>query len=255
MAARITAYAVGAACTVAVGVWVWQRYRKEKKRPDKVVFAITGFGKFGGVDNNPTEVLVKALPSFMRSNPLGKNATIDRCQILEVSGQGAKEGLEDIRNTVFQSAGQQRVWLHLGVDANAKTFKLEKCAWNEAKFRIADERGWEPKDECIVADEKKGARLQTSLPLSSLCSNLKKKGYRVEVSRDPGRFVCNWLYFLSLKTCASNKAPMPGVESDHVSWEDSLFVHVPPFEACDSAQQIAFVRELMMTLGDLLCVG
>jgi hypothetical protein len=164
----------------------------------------------------------------------------DRCQILEVSGEGAKDGLAQMRETTFEQMDQMRVWIHLGVDAKSSKFKLEQSAYNgetpcaalnvklplaalhlpisclwvfsplvlignfadaEATFRVADERGWEPCEECIDKAIKKGSKLSTALPTRSLCARLKKLGFDVDVSHDPGRFVCNWLYFCSLKGC------------------------------------------------------
>lgn len=161
----------------------------------------------------------------------------DRCQILEVSGEGAKDGLAQMRETTFEQMDQMRVWIHLGVDAKANNFKLEQSAYNgdaahapsrgafplaaphlpascpsglcsdwkcadaEATFRVPDERGWEPCEECIDGALKKGWKLSTALPTKSLCARLRKLGFNVGVSHDPGRFVCNWLYFTSLKGC------------------------------------------------------
>lgn len=71
----------------------------------------------------------------------------------------------------------------------------------EATFRVADERGWEPTEECIDGEGKLGHKLSTALPVSNLCAKLRKKGFVVDVSKDPGRFVCNWIYFCSLKSC------------------------------------------------------
>ena len=48
-----------------------------------------------------------------------------------------------------------RVYLHLGVAANNTKFKIETTAWNEASFRVPDERGWEPASQPIYPEDGK----------------------------------------------------------------------------------------------------
>ena len=64
--------------------------------------------------------------------------------------------------------------------------------------------------------------------------------FEVEVSEDPGRYVCNWLYYLSLKE--SEKYRQSGV----VVY--SLFVHVPSFEYIPEERQLQFVHALFREL-------
>ena len=47
---------LAAAAGVSLGVWWWIKTRKVKRKPRQVVFAITGFGKFAGVEENPTAI-------------------------------------------------------------------------------------------------------------------------------------------------------------------------------------------------------
>jgi len=47
------------------------------------------------------------------------------------------------------------VYLHLGVAANNTKFKIETTAWNEASFRVPDERGWEPASQPIYPEDGK----------------------------------------------------------------------------------------------------
>ena len=94
------------------------------------MIAITGFGKFKGVGENPTERFVKAMPFFLKANPLPPHVVVDRCIVMEVSAEGCKEELDIMRQTVFQNNDDCRVYLHLGVAVNNSTFRLETTAWN-----------------------------------------------------------------------------------------------------------------------------
>lgn len=93
------------------------------------------------------------------------------------------------------------------------------------------------------------------------------------VSTDPGRFVCNYIYYysLSLFRAATDDAPMPvrrettapppnnGHDADpnrlvpctpttNNNHYQSLFVHVPPLTVASVAQQLRFVTDLMRQL-------
>jgi hypothetical protein len=69
---------------VCVGYYLLFRKKKEKRHTG-VVVACTGFSKFNGVSANPTEVIVKNLPLFLKINPIeDPRICIDRCKIIEV---------------------------------------------------------------------------------------------------------------------------------------------------------------------------
>lgn len=61
---------------------------------------------------------------------------------------------------------------------------------------------------------------------------LKKKGYDVTTSDDAGRFVCNYVYYHSLRF-AEQKG------------HKSLFVHVPLFSKIDKETQMQFAASLL----------
>jgi hypothetical protein len=78
------------AAAVAVGAALCAGYyflskREKKKKAIGIVVACTGFGKFRGVSENPTEVVIKNLPAFLKANPLDDHRIfVDRCKVLEV---------------------------------------------------------------------------------------------------------------------------------------------------------------------------
>jgi len=223
--------------------------RKKKIKPSKVVVAVTGFGSFKGVAANPTEVLVKSLLQHLKGNKLPKTVAVDRASVLEVSGEGCKESLQGIRDSCFLLQGQHRVWLHFGVDAKSNCFKLERKAWNEADFRCADERGWQPQKETIYAEDGPlNKALLSDLPVSSMLRRLRRQGFNVKSSTDPGRFVCNWIYYISLRW-----AKGASTNQDGSPCEDSLFVHVPPFSEVPREKQMEFCHALLSCLGECMC--
>ena len=61
----------------------------------------------------------------------------------------------------------------------------------------------------------------------------------MEVSVDPGRFVCNFLYFSSLRQAVA-----------HSGWQ-VLFVHVPPFTAVKEELHQQFALDLLKRIAGL----
>lgn len=77
--------------------------------------------------------------------------------------------------------------------------------------------------------------MQTSLPIQEIAKALSKKGYHVMTSDDAGRFVCNYVYYHSLRFAEEN-----GIKS--------LFVHVPLFFTVDEETQMQFAASLLEAL-------
>jgi len=74
--------------------------------------------------------------------------------------------------------------------------------------------------------------LKTSFSTKAILEFLKKKGYDVTLSNDAGRFVCNYVYYHSLRLAEQRGSR-------------SLFVHVPPFSRIDEETQMNFVASLL----------
>ena len=86
----------------------------------------------------------------------------------------------------------------------------------------------------------------TSLNTTQLYETLTKKHkwtQNIYISSDPGRFVCNYTYFLSLSHCTGKDKVL------------SLFVHVPPFEVLQEDTQLQFLEDLMTSIQIQICEG
>jgi len=177
--------------------------------------------------------LIQLLPQCLE-NKLPAGVSVGSCTVLETSGAGS---LETFKQLGFDKKAQHHVWIHLGVDASARFLCLESTAYNEASFVGADQRGWAPIKELIIKEAP--ASYQCRLPIEKLVSELSLFGYPVRLSIDPGRFVCNWIYFHSLHR---------SIEEKFVS----LFVHVPPFSNLERDQQLLFITDLIITISSTL---
>lgn len=162
---------------------------------------VTGFGPFGSVTKNPTQALVERLAM---DDPRISTS------VIQVSAQDVDAWLSHR----CQSTHEDTIFLHLGVCETSDCYKIESYAYNEATFRIPDARGFQPAHERITHDAPLGASLQTTLCVERLVERLQE--FPVQSSTDPGRYVCNYLYYMSLRNAAlKGKGAV------------SVFVHVP----------------------------
>ncbi|CAA2984252.1 pyrrolidone-carboxylate peptidase [Olea europaea subsp. europaea] len=209
-----------------------------------VTIHVTGFKKFHGVAENPTETIVNNLQDFMKKRGFPKGLILGSCSILETAGQGALAPLYQtlqsavIREGTMSNSGRV-IWIHFGVNSGATRFALEHQAVNEATFRCPDEMGWKPQKIPIVPSDGAISRIrESSLPVEDITKALAKMGYEVMTSDDAGRFVCNYVYYHSLRFAEQN-----GIKS--------LFVHVPLFLTIDKETQMQFAASLMEVLASL----
>lgn len=87
--------------------------------PSVVTVHVTGFKKFHGVSENPTEIIVGNLKAFMEKRGLPKGLVLGSCTILETAGQGALGQLQKVlesavigREKGSSNAGQV-IWVSL----------------------------------------------------------------------------------------------------------------------------------------------
>lgn len=228
-------------------------------------FNLTGFGEFQGVASNPTEQLMHTFADTIKEKPLPANVCLDSCTVLETSGVGSRETFRTLRHCCdpepapADGAGShqesevkhRRVWIHFGVHAGSEQFALESTGYNNADFRVPDQRGWQPSKETIL--EGMPEEMRSTLDLPALAAQLAacpasgggelcqtSPQWRVCVSTDPGRFVCNFIFFHSLARCKDDADA------------HSLFVHVPQHAQYSLQAQQAFARELIVAIAESL---
>jgi len=243
-------------------------------------FVVTGFGPFAGVSNNPTSTLISCLRKTAEQLPVRET------HILDTSADAAKQAIQgiysrlcsgilnkissrsnlvhlqadgvDIRaeNHILErdfSIKDIVVMLHIGVNYRGTLMQLEQCAYNDATFRVPDNNDYQPQLQCILENSTEFGRcLRTTLDLDEICNELHRQGYtKCCISKDAGRFVCNYTYCLSLDQCQSFNDALfvkGGQQSRELVECHSLFLHVPPFDKMSETDQMLFIIKLMETI-------
>lgn len=201
-----------------------------------IEISITAFGPFHGVPDNPSSHLIRALPAHYAKH--GRpGAKLLPGVIVETSAVGALQALQSLPAFSMHAPHVTHILVHFGVHGSATAFHIEQMAHNEANFRVDDERKWSPNRQAIVPNAPK--QLLSPLPTPEIAHTLAKH-FPTNLSTDPGRFVCNWLYYSSLHLAQARNA--------HGANILPLFVHIPPFAVMPLEKQIVRIALRMIGL-------
>ncbi len=166
---------------------------------------LTGFGPFPGVTENPSAWLAETLAE--RTPSLGLD-----CELHALVLPTEWEAVAALAPHLYETL-QPDVMIHFGLSERARSFRIERSAHNRALPR-ADARGALPVRPVILAE--RPDRLDTALPAAALAAELKARRHTAVTSRSAGRYLCNFLYYLSLDWARRQESPPV-----------ALFVHIP----------------------------
>ncbi len=176
---------------------------------DMARILITGYKPFLQNDSNPTELLALS----MGGTPL------------EVSYQAVDEFLDVIDPEDYD------LILCMGLHARSFAPRIELAAYNQKGQDYPDVRGYMPEDEPI--DPKGEDKRLTTLDTEGLKKHLEEKGYTFDLSTDPGRYLCNYIYYKALGKMAGK----------------ALFIHFPPVMECwPLEREKAFLKDVLKYL-------
>eukprot|EP01084_Bolivina_argentea_P190386 327194_1 len=214
------------------------------------IFHITGYGKFANIMDNPSKRVIDNLikNDFLQNAIDSDIVTIGSLHVMTASGRQGKDELLKLRekNEKIKQEIQKRfpiknivtIYLHYGIYEERPHFCLERTAYNEASYLAPDELGWQPQKERIIKEDGDlNHKKYTKLPIIELVSSLKKE-YKVKLSDDPARFMCNWIFYWSLTWCKQN--------------EHAMFVHVPSYENISESIQADFAKDLVLKIVQFL---
>ena len=208
-----------------------------KKYSFMTIIVITGFGVFAGVSKNPTEDIVNHLKDW-HLDDCDINTTVLVCAV-ETLNQFFRELDEKL---LSWSPTENVLLIHLGVDSGGCTIKLETTAYNNMSFRVPDQTGYKPDLLSIIPTVGFDLPLVSCLDVSSLCEELVSDKCCAVISTDPGRYLCNYIYYRSLCFC-ENENKLSSRRSCQ-----SIFIHVPAIDVVSLEDQVSFVKRAVETL-------
>lgn len=182
---------------------------------------VTAFGPFGGRELNASSL---ALAGLRKSFP-GIHT-----RILPVDAVIAPSRLKQAIRLIRPDA-----LLMLGEAGGSREIRLETTAWNELDFRIPDIAGRQYTPRPIRHDAP--VSLPSTLPLAEIHKRLVTLGHPVTFSDDPGRYLCNLLFFRALHDLAQGGISVP-----------SGFIHLPLESECPTNRAVAALSEVIGTI-------
>lgn len=161
---------------------------------------VTAFAPFGGRKENASALVL---------HELIRRKTAMRYRILPVDAVLAPARL---RQALLHLRPEALIML--GEAGGSHEIRLETKAWNEKDFKIPDSSGRQPRGAPVRLGEP--PFMASTLPTLRLQALLKKAAQPVSLSQDPGRYLCNQLFYEALYFIKKHKLPIP-----------AGFIHLP----------------------------
>lgn len=143
---------------------------------------VTAFGPFGGRRQNASSLALAGLKQ--------------RLPWLNTRVFPVDSVLAPLRMTQALRGLKPNAVIMLGEAGGSSSIRLERSAWNELDFRIPDIAGNQPQRQRIVGNAPDA--IHSTLPLESMRARLTAVGHSASISDDPGRYLCNQLFFHTL---------------------------------------------------------
>jgi len=186
---------------------------------------ITAFQPFPGVTENPTETLLRSLPTC-------RDHDLVRARHLLVPTSYA-DAPRELRGAL---ESRTSALVMTGYSGQATGLVLERCATSARLPGRPDATGF-----CPPAAIEKPETMETAVDIGAIVARLTDAGLSACESRDAGSYVCNHLYFTALRALAETSPSVP-----------ALFVHFPALQGTDLAQTSAAamaLKDMQQALG------
>ncbi len=183
---------------------------------------ITGFGPFPGAPFDPTGPLVKQLAKVRV--PRAKIVT----HIFETSYAAVDRDLPKLLKR-----HKPDVILMFGLASRARIVRIETRAQN-ALARLPDAAGKTPRRSAIASG--KPAATPMIAPAQLLLKAVRKTGVRARLSRDAGRYLCNYLCWHATQAAATKGGPRL-----------AAFIHVPLVQPTAARSRMASSKSRLST--------
>jgi len=165
---------------------------------------LVGFGPFPGAPRNPSAVLAKRLARRRRP----ALASILRSSHIFATAYAAVDS--ELPKLL---AGKPHIVLMFGLAARRRQLCIETQARNARSVLFPDVRGFRPARGVIASGEP--AALRSAAPFAQLLAAAQATRMPSRLSRDAGRYVCNYSYWRALALADRGHRPLV------------QFIHIP----------------------------
>jgi pyroglutamyl-peptidase len=167
---------------------------------------LTGFGPFPGAPVNPTERLVEKLAHSRRLALPGVRRT---AHVFRTSYAAVDRELPELLKRT-----KPDVLVMFGLAARARHLRIEIRARNAASRIVPDASGRSARTGSIAPGA--AAALALRIPAQRLLKAARTTGVKAALSRDAGRYLCNYLCWRATEAAARPNGP-----------KVAAFIHVP----------------------------
>ena len=166
---------------------------------------ITGFGRFPGSPYNPSEPLARAVARRRRP------AFADVQRVLHIFETSYAAVDRDLPKLLARH--KPDIVLLFGLAGRTPQVRIETRARNTKSILFPDVTGHRPEERAIV----RGALpARGRAPFAALLAAARSARVPTRLSRDAGRYLCNYSYWRALEAASRSGTPL------------AQFVHIPP---------------------------
>eukprot|EP00826_Nyctotherus_ovalis_P005421 TRINITY_DN11222_c0_g1_i4.p1 TRINITY_DN11222_c0_g1~~TRINITY_DN11222_c0_g1_i4.p1 ORF type:complete len:178 (-),score=35.73 TRINITY_DN11222_c0_g1_i4:170-703(-) len=148
--------------------------------------------------------------------------------------KGVNDMLEEIKEKQRLKPDVKQIVLHFGVAHPRKLITFEIKGYNKENFSR------KPAELPIFQDVACGHALECIMPYGDIINKLKGLKLAIELSTDPGYYLCNYIYYVSLYKTLPLRIP-------------SVFIHIPLFSTMSKEDQFHVIHELFKEIKDTYC--
>ena len=185
---------------------------------------LTGFGPFPGAPFNPTGRLVEQLA---RSRHLARTGVRRTSHVFRTSYEAVDRELPALLERT-----KPDVLVMFGLAARTRHLRIETRARNAASRVVADAAGCRPRAGTIAPGA--AASLALRIPAQRLVKAARSAGVKAALSRDAGRYLCNYLCWRAAEAAARPGGP-----------KIATFIHVPKVRGAGSWRGPLTFEELL----------
>ena len=165
---------------------------------------ITGFGRFPGAPFNPSGPLARAVARRRRP------AFADVRRVLHIFATSYAAVDRDLPKLIAQH--KPDIVLMFGLAGRTPQVRIETRARNAISILFPDVTGFRPQSR-EIASGKPAQRGRA--PFIRLLAAARASGARSRLSRDAGRYLCNYVYWRAL---AASRSGTPLAQFIHIPW-------------------------------------